>query len=105
MTTQIIMDNDSPRARMSDPTESHAAADKSAETRREVRSAVIYLVGLWRGATGSQLNESYATGRSFYGWPDVHYDSPRKRAGELYADGLLTCFSTPRGTERKYVLP
>jgi hypothetical protein len=105
MTTQIVMDNDSPRARMSDPTESHAAADKSAETRAKVRGCVLWLVEEARGLTGSEINALYVDWRDMLGWPTTHYDSPRKRAGELHADGLLRCSSVPRGTEREYVLP
>lgn len=44
MSTQIIMDNDSPRARLTDPVTSHAAADSTAHLLAESSAEVLFLL-------------------------------------------------------------
>ena len=100
----FFLDDDTPRARVTDPVTSHMAADRSAASKHAVREAVVTLVRQEGTLTGSEINRLYNLRADRYGWPLVHFDSPRKRAGELAADGLLTILNVdaPRGTESEY---
>jgi hypothetical protein len=71
-----------------------------------VKAAVLALILSHGPLVGSRLNDLYEAGREGAGWPDVHRDSPRKRAGELAADGILrvTNADSPRGHEHEYEL-
>lgn len=96
---------DSPRTRRDDPVASHMAADQSANKITEVRKNIYYLLELHGPMTGTQLNDLYAftaTRRDW--WTRVSYDSPRKRAAEMVADGLLmvTNEDAKRGIGRIY---
>lgn len=101
---QIVMAGDSARARRSDPVSSHVAADRSQRSLDSVRRAVLDLVAQLGFANGAELNDMYSLYQGLRGWPRVSWDSPRKRAGELAADGLLevTNPDCPRGTPRIY---
>lgn len=99
-----IWPDDTARARRSDPLPSHVAADKSASSRRIVRDAVLVLLRQEGQLDGSDLNALYAASRGWRGWPVVHFDSPRKRAGELAREGVLEVVNPddPRGTPAVY---
>jgi hypothetical protein len=100
----IIPDGDTARTRRTDPQTSHDAADRSQATLHATRAAVLRLVSIHGSLTGSQLNEQYSLLATRNDWPKVHFDSPRRRAGELAKDGLLDVSDVPRGTERAYTL-
>lgn len=102
----MIAYDDSPRTRELDPLTSHLAGDRSQTTVHDVREAVEHLFTHVDAATGSALNELYRAMREQHGWPEVHFDSPRKRAGELAADGVLAVENADasRGTERIFRL-
>lgn len=82
----MLLAGDSPRARTTDPLTSHAAADRSQKTRPSVRRAVLSLVSQFENLSGEEINGFYSTRDDF---AKVRYDSPRKRASELAADGYL----------------
>lgn len=95
--------DDEPRVRYSDPATSHAAADASQATIRDVRAGVLWLVSIHGNLTGSELNDLYdiATGREQV--VRARYDSPRKRSGEAITDGLLEAY-TIRDSQRVFRL-
>jgi hypothetical protein len=97
---------DSPRVRMADPISSHLAADQSAASLPEVRTNIRALLKLHGPMTGAQLNDLYALTSTGMDWSRVSYDSPRKRAAEMAADGLLevTNEDAKRGIGRVYAL-
>jgi hypothetical protein len=100
---QIVADDDLPRARRTDNLTSHRAADKSAETRSAVEKAVAFIVANYGPIEGNGINDIYRQLRSRRGWPEVNFDSPRRRAGELHTRGVITVVSeTTRGTARQY---
>ncbi|MDM4761921.1 hypothetical protein QT381_02740 [Galbitalea sp. SE-J8] len=102
-----IVFDDQARTRKSDPLTSHLAGDRSQSTVHDVRAAVLVILALdIPEATGSQLNELYREMRADRGWPEVHFDSPRKRAGELADDGYLDVLNedAKRGHEHVYRL-
>lgn len=101
---QIVMNGDKARAGRNDPETSHRAADRSQKNLHETREAVLKLVAIHEPVTGSGINEQYSVLAGRPGYPDVHPDSPRKRAGELAEDGLLTVTRDKRGTEGVYRL-
>lgn len=102
---QIVM-VDAPRVRRDDPETSHRAGDRSADSIPAVKAAVISLVAEHGALTGSEINTLYAENRVDHDWPVVHWDTPRKRAGELAEDRLLNILNAdhPRGTESEYTL-
>jgi len=106
MTTTILPD-DTARTRRTDPVTSHIAGDRSQQTIKAVRAAVAWLFTQVTSTTGSELNEMYRILRAEQGWPECHFDSPRKRAGELYADGELALIDGGHGRnpERTFSLP
>jgi hypothetical protein len=67
----------------------------------------MVLIGQEGSLPGSELNRLYSLRAPGNGWPEnIHFDSPRKRAGELVVDGLLVVLNEgdPRGTEHEYAL-
>ncbi|MET4780842.1 hypothetical protein [Glaciihabitans sp. UYNi722] len=103
---QIAMAGDTARTGRDDPWSSHLAGDRSQATIRAVRDAVLILVRQELIVTGSELNDLYRVRAEQNGWPAVHYESPRKRAGELAKDGLLSVLNAevPRGTQHEYTI-
>lgn len=85
----MITDGDTPRTRKSDPVNSHHAADRSQVALKPTKQAVLDLVGAFGALTGADINSFYARYQSGYSFPIAKYDTPRKRAGELAADGFL----------------
>jgi hypothetical protein len=88
--TPQIFPDDSPRARLTDPIQSHMAADRSQKGLSELRQRVLHVIA-YRGRriNGNDLNDLFAETARNNGWKRVHPDSPRKRAGELAVDGYL----------------
>ena len=97
----------SPAVRTTDPLSSHRAADTASRTRTRVADAVLWLLDRYGPLTGQQINEKYRVRRIDQHWPRVAWDSPRKRSGEMAADGLLVILNPddPRGTPHIYTLP
>lgn len=93
-----ILPDDSARAGRNDPIQSHMAADRSAKALSIVRQRVLRLVA-YHGprVSGNTLNELYAQKTQSTGWDVVHFDSPRKRAGDLARIGLLKAERTIDG--------
>jgi len=85
----MVLDNDSPRARLTDRVQSHMAADRSQKTVKPTKLAVLRLILQEGELSGSAINELYQARRDQYGWGKVAFDTPRKRAGELAAEGYL----------------
>lgn len=104
----MIWGEDSPRARTTDPITSQVAADRSQVTLTPLRKAVLALMFVQGNAMkGSDINWAYAKHQPAHeerGWPRCHWDSPRKRAGELAADGFLVIVGRSEG-ESVYALP
>lgn len=97
---------DEPRARLTDPVTSHMAADRSGESKAAVSAAVLVLLRQEQTLTGSVANELYMVRRERNGWPRVHFDSPRKRLGDLAREGAVSILNPnhPRGTETEYTI-
>lgn len=86
----IVIDGDKARTRKTDPTTSHKAGDTSQKTLKAAKVAVLTIVRDNPGVTGTALNELYVFARSRHSWmPQLAFDSPRKRASDLAADGYL----------------
>lgn len=86
----MIYGNDSPRAGKDHPVQSQMAADRSQPGLNEARRRILRLVAEFGPQIpGTRLNEEYPGYAARNGWKRLAYDSPRKRAGELAADGLL----------------
>jgi hypothetical protein len=85
----LFVDDDTPRARRSDPVTSHIAADATQAGLKEAKLRVLQLVREHEPIAGSQLNDLYRLTASRMDWKPLSFDSPRKRAGELSADGYL----------------
>ena len=101
----IVLENDTPRARRTDPLSSHVAADRSTTTRGRVHEAVIVLIRRFGPMNGHELNSHYQGLRVLFGWPVVAADSPRKRAAELVGSRLVVVNpDDPRGTPHIYAL-
>ena len=105
--TKTILPDDTARTRRRDPLTSHMAGDRSQDTVPAVRAAVAWLFTQVISTTGSELNEMYRLYRAERGWTECHFDSPRKRAGELYAAGELALIDDGHGRnpERTFSLP
>lgn len=102
-----ILPDDTARTRRTDKANSHLAGDRSSPTIKAVKLAVLAMVKQKGPVGGSELNRLYQVLAEACGWPlPLHFDSPRKRAGELAADGFLAIVNEdhPRGTETEYVL-
>jgi hypothetical protein len=69
----------------------------------------VYLLIAQEGSLdGAEINRLYQLRKRRNKWPlDIHFDSPRKRAGELAADGhvVILNLDDPRGTPHVYALP
>lgn len=89
MPPPLFVDDDIPRARRTDPVTSHIAADATQAGLKEAKRRVLQLVKLHQPVAGSQLNELYRLTAARLNWKPLSFDSPRKRAGELAADGYL----------------
>lgn len=92
-----LWDDDVPRTRRSDPLTSHLAGDKSQPTIAGTKLAVLFLVSQEGSLVGTEINDLFRANYKKRGWKRVSYDSPRKRAGEMVEDGLLTVFATHIG--------
>ena len=107
--TPAILPDDTPRARRTDPPTSQKAADKSQPTLHQVKLAVLQIVAELGNLTGTEINQAYQDQFVRRGWKRVSYDSPRKRAGELAADGYLDVLYHGKGLnnqpEAVYSLP
>ncbi len=81
--------DDEPRARRSDPANSHRAAEKSGRGLSKLRIAVLRLIAMEGPLIGSEINAIYRDEVSLSNdrrmLPTAAWDSPRKRAGELHA--------------------
>lgn len=101
-----VAETGGPRARRTDPTSSHVAADKSGSNLRAVADAVLWLIDHYGPMNGVDLNDRYMSMRRTLQWPVVAYESPRKRAGELVHDGLLVVLNPDdvRGVPHVYDL-
>lgn len=104
MTTLLMTEDGGPRVRRADPLESHIAADASQHTLHQIKDAVLELVFEIGLPTGKQINAKYAAVQESRGYPVADWDSPRKRAGELVADGLLERLSNPDGRGAFYIV-
>lgn len=82
----MLWDDDTARTRTNDPIQSHMAADRSQATKKDVRQRVLrILADSWREMDGNEINQAYAEKYPM----TAHFDSGRKRSGELAAEGLL----------------
>ena len=84
-----ILPDDTARVRQSDPISSHLAADASQRNIKQTKRAVLLIVQQEGEIVGSEINDLYMLRASRSGWDRVAFDTPRKRAGELAADGFL----------------
>jgi len=72
--------------------------------------SVILALFRQRGSfTDSELNDFYAANWEFQGWPQMRYDTPRKRRSELTNLGILTTDGSTRpnrfgGQERVWAI-
>ena len=72
--------------------------------------SVILALFRQRGSfTDSELNDHYAANWEFHGWPQMRYDTPRKRRSELTNLGILTTDGSTRpnrfgGQERVWAI-
>ena len=94
----MIWGLDEPRARMSDPSTSHAAADSN-ENRRLVEDSVFGLL-LEHPMSDEELETTYFLRAEM---PVAHIDSPRKRRSDLARKGLViaTKLAATSATGRK----
>jgi hypothetical protein len=100
MTTPLIhLAGDKPRARLTDPPQSHQAADASSYRRKRVLLAVLEIIATDGEMTGSEVNDDYRSWSVVARpeFPRCHPDTPRKRAGEAAEDGLLDVVSHKKG--------
>lgn len=97
---QIVTEGDAPRARKSDRRTSHQAADTSQGTLQETKVRVLKVL-LEGPATGTELNQRYRLKGGKSKWAKVAPDTPRKRAGELAADGYLEITEERRGANHQ----
>lgn len=96
MSTPLIhVDEDKPRARLTDPEASHVAADRSSRARNKIANAVLEILAADGPMTGGEMNEAYRIWRESNPrtFPMCHFDSPRKRLGELAEDALADVIS------------
>lgn len=91
---EIVMADDSARTRKSDPITSHVAGDNSQRNLHESKRRVLELVKVHAPVTGRELNDLYSLAASRLNWKRIHFDSPRRRAGELAKDGYLEVVGT-----------
>lgn len=84
----ILPDGDTARTGRNMPEQSHKAGDRSQLTRKGVAAVVLRLVRR-HPLTGAELNEAFRQAWQNHECDRAAYDSPRKRAREMEADGLL----------------
>jgi hypothetical protein len=84
-----IYGEDTARTRKSDPLTSHAAGDRSQAAMKPTKIAVLKLIHQEGALTGEEINDLYSLRWDRHDWPIAKHDTPRKRAGELFADGYL----------------
>jgi hypothetical protein len=91
----IHLAGDTPRAGRNDPEASHVAADRSSRTRNKIANAVLEILAADGPMTGGEMNEAYRIWRESNPrtFPMCHFDSPRKRLGELAEDALADVIS------------
>ena len=90
VTVPIGIADDTPRARRTDPIESHKAADRSARHRNATRLAILNIFRESdRMLTGKDVIALYHARGPSRGWPAIAFESPRKRTEELAKDGYL----------------
>jgi len=85
----MIYPFDTARTRRTDPITSHIAGDLSSANLHRTRLAVLQLVRQEGELIGSELNDLYLLRSGRHGWRQVAWDTPRKRAGELFDEGFL----------------
>jgi hypothetical protein len=85
----ILYMQDRPRVHRNDPLTSHLAGDVSQLGLTKTKARVLELVTIHQPVTGTELNDLYRLTAARLNWPTVAWDSPRKRAGEMAADGVL----------------
>ena len=73
------------------------------------QSVILALFRQRGNFTDSELNDHYAANWEFQGWPQMRYDTPRKRRSELTNLGILTTDSSTRpnrfgGQERVWAI-
>lgn len=90
MKPPLVLLEDTPRTRRTDPKTSHRAADVSQASLPETKVRVMDLLHVHRRLSSSELNDQYQFAAArMPGWKRVAYDSPRKRAGELVEAGYV----------------
>ena len=102
MNTLIRTEDGGPRVRLTDPLESHAAADASQGNIQQIKDAVLQLIFDLGPSTGKELNRRYRELWESRGYPQADDESPRKRAGELVADGLAVRLPNENGRGAYY---
>ena len=60
------------------------------------QSVILALFRQRGNFTDSELNDFYSLNWEFQGWPQMRYDTPRKRRSELTNLGILTTDSSTR---------
>ena len=60
------------------------------------QSVILALFRQRGNFTDSELNDFYAANWEFQGWPQMRYDTPRKRRSELTNLGILTTDNSTR---------
>jgi len=60
------------------------------------QSVILALFRQRGNFTDSELNDFYAANWEFQGWPQMRYDTPRKRRSELTNLGILTADGSTR---------
>lgn len=104
---EIVMVPDSARAGKNHPITSHLAADRSAPAIPAVNMAVLTMLREHMVLVGTEMNRIYQEQAERRGWPlPLHFDSCRKRAGEMQKLGLVLVLNeeAPRGTENEFTL-
>lgn len=86
MTVRTLADT---LARESDPSTSKAGAEAATFSMTALRHAVLELINERPRSVGSELNGRYTDVALLRGYPRTHWDSPRKRAGDLHRAGLV----------------
>lgn len=101
----MTTDQDSPRARRSDPPASHIAADRSQRGLSKLRLAILHMLTQNGPMTGVAANELYRQYSTLTGFPKCAPDSVRKRLGELADLALVDVVAHNHGTlEAVYVI-
>lgn len=98
-----------PGARRADPIASHVAADKAEASAGAVKAIILTLIFEAGSMTGQELNDLYRERWEKEGWPQVAYDSPRKRAGDMFRARQLSILNETewrdgRGEPAEYTL-